>query len=300
MKILILLGLIGATSAAPLVSQRLLSASNSHEGAFNPWIPPFPGFLQQQQQQQQAQVPGLPQFPLSTLESLAGLFPNQIPFSGQVGFAQGGQAGQPDLSQPQTPPQSQQVANLMSYMVPFKVPQDQTQVLGYYPIYMLLPWEQTQQMVTSSPQQTGPQLFEEQDVQGGQQHLAFDTFVGTAPETPGMPTEGKPLYSQREPVNFKLDNVGVFMPSTSLKPNTDHVFTSAIDPTIAPVLPEQKASDSDESISLIYCPPNLYPFGISRPFRNQGNPRNFPPAIAFSPYATLSPNAKYVRERSRL
>lgn len=25
-----------------------------------------------------------------------------------------------------------------------------------------------------------------QDVQGGQQHLAFDTFVGTAPETPGM------------------------------------------------------------------------------------------------------------------
>lgn len=30
------------------------------------------------------------------------------------------------------------------------------------------------------------------------------------------------------------------MPSTSPKPSTDHVFTSALDPTIAPVLPEQK------------------------------------------------------------
>ncbi|XP_051054418.1 odontogenic ameloblast-associated protein [Phodopus roborovskii] len=273
MKILILLGLIGATSSAPLVSQRLLSASNSHElllslnngrllplqfqGAFNPWIPPFPGFLQQQQQQQQAQIQGLPQFPLSTLESFAGLFPNQIPFSGQVGFAQGGQAGQREFSQPQTPPQSQQVANLMSYVFPFKVPQDQTQMLGYYPVYMFLPWEQPQQTVTSSPQQTGPQLFEEQipfynqfgyiaqqaepDVQGGQQHLAFDSFVGTAPETPGMPTEGGPLYSQREPVNFKPDNAGIFMPSTSPRPNADQVFTSAIDPSIAPILPEEKA-----------------------------------------------------------
>ncbi|XP_036056261.1 odontogenic ameloblast-associated protein [Onychomys torridus] len=270
MKIIILLGLIGATSSAPLVSQRLLSASNSHEfllnlnngqllplqfqSAFDSWIPSFPGFLQQQQQQ--AQVPGRPQFPLSTLESLAGLFPNQLPFSGQVGFAQGGQAGQTELSQLQTPPQTQQGVNLMSYMVPFKVPQDQTQMLGYYPVYMLLPWEQSQQSVTSSPQQTGPQLFEEQipfynqfgyipqqaepDVQGGQQHLAFDSFVGAAPETPGMPTEGGPLYSQREPVNFKRDSAGVFMPSTSPKPSTDHVSTSALDPTIVPVLPEQK------------------------------------------------------------
>ncbi|XP_040602534.1 odontogenic ameloblast-associated protein [Mesocricetus auratus] len=279
MKFFILLGLIGATTAAPLVSQRLLSASNSHElllslnngrllplqfqGAFNPWVPPFPGFLQQQQQQQQqqAQVPGLPQIPLSTLESFAGLFTNQMPFSGQTGFAQGGQAGQLDLAQPQTPPQSQQVANLMSYVVPFRGPQDQTQMFGYYPVYMLLPWEQPQQTVTSSPQQTGPQLFEEQipfynqfgyvpqqaepDVQGGQQHLAFGTFVGTAPENPGMPTEGGPLYSQREPVNFKLDNAGVFMPATSPKPNIDHVFTSAIDSTIAPVLPEQKAKTDD-------------------------------------------------------
>ncbi|XP_042113537.1 odontogenic ameloblast-associated protein [Peromyscus maniculatus bairdii] len=275
MKIIILLGLIGATSSAPLVSQRLLSASNSHElllnlnngqllplqfqSAFNSWIPSFPGFLQQQQQQQQqqAQVPGRPQFPLSTLESLAGLFPNQLPFSGQVGLAPGGQAGQPELLQLQTPPQPQQGVNLMSYVVPFKVPQDQTQMLGYYPVYMLLPWEQPQQAVTASPQQTGPQLFEEQipfynqfgyipqqaepDVQGGQQHLAFESFVGTAPETPGMPTEGGPLYSQREPVNFKRDNAGVFMPSTSPKPSTDHVFTSALDPTIAPILPEQKA-----------------------------------------------------------
>ncbi|KAL6041707.1 hypothetical protein STEG23_009899, partial [Scotinomys teguina] len=180
----------GATSSAPLVSQRLLSASNSHElllnlnngqllplqfqSAFNSWIPSFPGFLQQQQQQQQqqpAQVPGRPQFPLSTLESFAGLFPNQLPFSGQ-----------------------------MSYVVPFKVSQDQTQ-----------------------------------DVQGEQQHLAFDSFVGTAPESPGMPTEGGPLHSQREPVNLEHDTA-VFMPSTSPKLSTDHVFTSVLDPTIAPGL----------------------------------------------------------------
>nr|XP_048283919.1 odontogenic ameloblast-associated protein [Myodes glareolus] len=271
MKIIILLGLLGATSSAPLVSHRLLSASNSHElllnlnngqllplgfqGAFNPWISPFPGILQQQQQQQQqqqAQVPGGLQFPLTTLESFAGLFPNQIPFSGQFGITQVGQAGPPELSQQQTP----QGANLMSYVVPFKVPQDQTQMFGYYPVYMFLPWEQLQQAVTSSPQQTGPQLFEEQipfynqfgyisqqaepDVQGGQQHLAVDAFVGTAPETPGMPTEGGPLYSQREPVGFKHDNAGVFMPSTSPKPSSKNVFTPAIDPTIAPVLPEQK------------------------------------------------------------
>lgn len=76
------------------------------QSAFNSWIPPFPGLLQQQQQQ--AQVSGRPQFPLSTLESFAGLFPNQIPFSRQVGFAQGGQAGQPDFTQQQTPSQTQQ------------------------------------------------------------------------------------------------------------------------------------------------------------------------------------------------
>ncbi|XP_052055549.1 odontogenic ameloblast-associated protein [Apodemus sylvaticus] len=275
MKIIILLGLIGATSSAPLISQRLLSASNSHElllnlnngqllplqfqGAFNPWIPPFPGFLQQQQQQlqQQAQVSGRPQFPVSTLESFAGLFPNQIPFSRQVGFAQGGQAGQPELSQQQTPPQTQQGASPMSYVVPVKVPQDQTQMFQYYPVYMLLPWEQPQQTVTPSPQQTGQQqLFEEQIpfynqfgfvpqqgepvVPGGQQHLAFDSFVGTAPDTPALPAEESLLYPQKEPISFKHDNAGFFMPSTSPKPSTDNIVTSEIDPTIVPVLPEQK------------------------------------------------------------
>ncbi|CAO2639459.1 Odontogenic ameloblast-associated protein, partial [Lemmus lemmus] len=227
------------------------------QGAYNPWTSPFPGILQQQQQQQQqqAQIPGGPQFPLSTLENFAGLFPNQIPFSGQFGLAQVGQAGQPELSQQQTPPQTPQGANL-SYMVPFKGPQDQTQMLGYYPVYMVVPWEQLQQVVTSSPQQTRPQLFEEQvlcgfifnlissilekDAQGGQQHLVSDTFLGTAPETPGMPTEGGPLYSQIEPVSFKHGNAGVFMPSTSPKPSSKNVLTPAIDPTIAPVLPEQK------------------------------------------------------------
>ncbi|KAL1789838.1 odontogenic ameloblast-associated protein, partial [Sigmodon hispidus] len=145
----------------------------------------------------------------------------------------------------------------MSYVVPFKVPQDQTQMLGYYPVYMFLPWKQPQEAVTSSPQQTGPQLFEEQekipsynqfgyipqaepDVQEGQQYLSFDTFVGTAPETPGMPTEGGPLYSQRELVNFKNNKAEVFMPSSLPKPSTDNIFMSAIDPTIAPALPEQK------------------------------------------------------------
>lgn len=53
-------------------------------------------------------------------------------------------------------------------------------------------------------------------------------------------TEGGPLYSQREPVGFKHDSAGVFMPSTSPKPSSKNVFTPAIDPTIAPVLPEQK------------------------------------------------------------
>lgn len=271
MKIIILLGLIGATSSAPLITQRLLSASNSHElllnlnngqllplqfqSAFNSWIPPFPGLLQQQQQQ--AQVSGRPQFPLSTLESFAGLFPNQIPFSRQVGFAQGGQAGQPDFSQQQTPSQTQQ-ASPMSYVVPVKVPQDQTQMFQYYPVYMLLPWEQPQQTVTSSPQQTGQQLYEEQipfynqfgfvpqqaepGVPGGQQHLVLDSFVGTAPETPGMPAVEGPLYPQKEPIGFKQDNVGVSTPSTSPKPDTGNFFTSEINPTIAPLLPEQKVN----------------------------------------------------------
>ncbi|GAB1289805.1 Odontogenic ameloblast-associated protein [Apodemus speciosus] len=238
----------------------IISPATVMRGAFNSWIPPFPGFLQQQQQQQQAQVSGRPQFPVSTLESFAGLFPNQIPFSRQVGFAQGGQAGQPELSQQQTPPQTQQGASPMSYVVPIKVPQDQTQMFQYYPVYMLLPWEQPQQTATPSPQQTGQQLFEEQipfynqfgfvpqqtepGVAGGQQHLAFDGFVGTAPETPAVPAEGSLLYPQKEPISFKHDNAGVFMPSTSPKASTDNTVTSEIDPTIAPELPEQKVERS--------------------------------------------------------
>uniref|UniRef100_A0A8C6QWV5 Odontogenic ameloblast-associated protein n=1 Tax=Nannospalax galili TaxID=1026970 RepID=A0A8C6QWV5_NANGA len=268
MKTIILLGLLGTISAAPLISQRLMSASNSHElllnlnngqllplqfqGPFNPWIPPFSGFLQQQQQ---AQIPGLPQFSLSTLDRFAGLLPNQMPFSRQVGFDQGGQAGQQDPLQPQTPLQIQQGTNHMPYMVPFKMPQDQTQVLSYYPVYMLLPWEQSQQAVTPSPQQTGPQLFEEQipfynqfgyippqaepGTPEGEQHLGFDTFVGTAPETAVMPAEGGLPHLEKEAVNFKHDNAGVFMPSP--KPSTTAFSSPAIDPTIAPVLPEQKA-----------------------------------------------------------
>ena len=77
----------------------------SSQGPFNSWIPPFPGILQQQQQDQ---IPGLSPFSLSTLEQFAGLVPNQIFIPGQVGFAQGTQAGQLDPSQPQTPQQTQQ------------------------------------------------------------------------------------------------------------------------------------------------------------------------------------------------
>lgn len=76
----------------------------SSQGPFNPWIPPFPGILQQQQQNQ---VPGLSPFSLSTREWFAGLVPNQIFVPGQVSFVQGTQAGQLDPSQPQTPQQTQ-------------------------------------------------------------------------------------------------------------------------------------------------------------------------------------------------
>ena len=38
-------------------------------------------------------------------------------------------------------------------------------MLQYYPVYMLLPWEQAQQTAAQSPPQTGQQLFEEQVLQ---------------------------------------------------------------------------------------------------------------------------------------
>ncbi|XP_020007262.1 odontogenic ameloblast-associated protein [Castor canadensis] len=270
MKFLILLGLLGATLSAPLIPQHLMSASNSHElllnlnngqllplqfqGPFNPWIPPFSGILQQQQQ---AQIAGHPQFPLSTLDGFAELFPNQIPFPRQVGFAQGAQTGQLGPSQPQTPPRTQQGPNhMLPYVVSLKMPQEHTQTFQYYPVYMLLPWEQGQQTVTQPPQQTGQQQFEEQipfytqfgyiphqvepGITGGQQQLAFDTPVGTAPET-GVPEEGMILHSQKEVINFRHGGAGVFMPSTSPKPSTTNFFTSAVNPTIALVLPEEKA-----------------------------------------------------------
>ncbi|XP_045840698.1 odontogenic ameloblast-associated protein isoform X2 [Meles meles] len=255
MKTIILLGLLGATMSAPLIPQRVMSASNSNElllslnnarlqplqlqGPFNSWIPPFSGILQQQQQ---AQVPGLPQFSLSALNRFAGWFPNQIPFPGWVNFAQGTQVGQLDPSQPQTPLQSHQGPNhVMPYVLSFKMPQEQAQMLQYYPVYMLLPWEQSQPTATQSPPQTGQQQFEEQVMPGGQQQLALDTLLGTAPDTAVMPAEGAIPYLQKEGINFKHASGGIFIPSTSQKPSTTNSLAPAVDPTLTPELMEKKA-----------------------------------------------------------
>ncbi|XP_010967686.2 odontogenic ameloblast-associated protein [Camelus bactrianus] len=270
MKTIILLGILGATMSAPLIPQRLMSASNSNElllnlnnaqlqplqlqSPFNSWIPPFPETLQQQQQ---APIPGLSQFSLSTLDRFAGLFPNQIPFPGQVIFTPGTQAGQLDPSQPQTPPQTQQGPNeVMPSLFTFRMPQEPAQMFQYYPVYVLLPWEQPQQTAAWSPPQTGQQLFEEQMPfytefgyipqqaepvrPGGQQQPVFDPFLGTAPEPAVMPA-GRVLPNlQKEMINFKHANAGIVIPSTSQKPSTS-VFTSAIDPTITPELMKKKA-----------------------------------------------------------
>nr|XP_045737017.1 odontogenic ameloblast-associated protein [Mirounga angustirostris] len=271
MKTIILLGLLGATMSAPLIPQHLMSASNSNElllslnnaqlqplqlqGPFNSWIPPFSGILQQQQQ---AQIPGLSQFSLPALDRFAGLFPNQVPFPGRVSFAQGTQVGQLDASQPQTPPQTQQGPNhVMPYVFSFKMPQEQAQMLQYYPVYMLLPWEQSQQIATRSPPQTGQQQFEEQmpfytqfgyiPVQaepvmlGGRQQLALDPLLGPALETAVMPAGGVIPYLQKEVINFKHASGGIFIPSTSQKSSTTNSFAPAIDPTITPELMEKKA-----------------------------------------------------------
>ncbi|XP_059252652.1 odontogenic ameloblast-associated protein isoform X1 [Mustela nigripes] len=271
MKTVILLGLLGATMSAPIIPQRLMSASNSNElllslnnaqlqplqlqGLFNSWIPPFSGILQQQQQ---AQVPGLSQFSLSALNRFAGRFPNQMPFPGWVNFAQGTQVGQLDPSQPQTPPQSHQGPNhVLPYMLSFKMPQEQAQMLQYYPVYMLLPWEQSQQTATQSPPQMGQQQFEEQmpfytqfgyiPVQaepvmpGGQQQLALDPLQGTAPDTAVMPAEGVIPYLQKEGRDFKHASGGIFIPATSQKPSTTNSFAPTVDPTITPELMEKKA-----------------------------------------------------------
>uniref|UniRef100_A0A8C4MMG1 Odontogenic ameloblast-associated protein n=1 Tax=Equus asinus asinus TaxID=83772 RepID=A0A8C4MMG1_EQUAS len=256
MRTIILLVLLGATMSAPLIPQRLLSTSNSNEvekcflsfmsfqGPFNSWIPPFSGILQQQAQ---AQIPGLSQFSLSTLDRFAGLFPNQILFP-----AQGTQVRQLDPSQPQTPPQTQQGPNQVMPYVFFKMPQEQAQMLQYYPVYVLLPWEQAQQTVVQSPPQIGQQLFEEQTflnfpifqvIPGGQQQLAFDPFfIGTAPEGAVMPAGGVIPNLQKEMINFKHASAGILTPSTSQqKPSTTNSFASAIDPTITPEFMEKQA-----------------------------------------------------------
>nr|KAF6388157.1 odontogenic, ameloblast associated [Myotis myotis] len=273
MKTIILFGLLGATLSAPIIPQRLLSASHSNElllslnnaqlqplqlqSPFNSWIPPFSGILQQQQ----AQIPGLSPFSLATLDQVARLFPNQITFPGQVSFAQGNQVGQLDPSQPQAPVQTHQGPNnAMPYVFSFKMPEEQAQMLQYYPVYMLLPWEQSQQTVPELPPQTGQQQFEEQmpfytqfgyipqQVEpvrpGGQKQLAFDAIIGTGPETAAMPAEGVMPYLQNKMINFKHASRGIVVPPTSQKPSTTNAFASAIDPTITPEPMEEKAKTS--------------------------------------------------------
>ncbi|XP_064142354.1 odontogenic ameloblast-associated protein isoform X1 [Loxodonta africana] len=273
MKVIILLGLLGATLAAPLVPQRLVSASNSNElllnlnnarllplqfqGPFNSLTPPFSGILQHRQQ---AQAPGLSQVSLPTLDQFVGLFPNQVPFPGQANFAQGPQWAQLDPSQAQIPLQTQQGPNhVMPYVVSFKLPQEQAQTLQYYPLYVYLPWEQALQTVTSTqlPQQAGQQqievqvplytLFEyipqqaEPVIPGGQQQVAFEPLVGTAPEIALLPAGEVVPYLQKEMTNFRHASAGIYRPSTSPKPSTTHFFTSAVDPTITPEFMEEKA-----------------------------------------------------------
>ncbi|XP_005393002.1 PREDICTED: odontogenic ameloblast-associated protein [Chinchilla lanigera] len=270
MKIIIFLGLLGATLSAPLIPRHLMSASNSNElllnlnngqllplrlqGPLASWIPPFSGIPLPQQ----APIPGHSQISLSTLDQFVGPYPNEIPFPRQVSFVQGAQTGQLDPSQPQAPSQTQPGPNpVLPYVFPFKTPQEQAQTNQYYPVYMFLPWEQPQQTATQSPQQTGPQQFEEQipfyaqygyitqpaetGVTERQQQSALDPLLGTVPETVLMPGGGVIPYLQKEVVNLRPDNAGVFMHSTSPKPSTANVFTSGVDPTIASMLPEEKA-----------------------------------------------------------
>ncbi|XP_075053839.1 odontogenic ameloblast-associated protein [Mixophyes fleayi] len=82
---IILVHLLGASLAIPLVAQRLLSASNSNEvllGLVNSNIPQggamnllVPGIYQPQLQQK---IAGLPQIPFGTRAGLAALLPNQV------------------------------------------------------------------------------------------------------------------------------------------------------------------------------------------------------------------------------
>lgn len=47
-------------------------------------------------------------------------------------------------------------------------------------------------------------------------------------------------YFQKEMIQFKHSNGGIFIPSTSQKPSTTNVFTSTVDPTITPKVMEKK------------------------------------------------------------
>ncbi|GAB5570767.1 odontogenic ameloblast-associated protein [Prionailurus iriomotensis] len=74
-------------------------------------------------------------------------------------------------------------------------------------------------------------------IPGVQQQLALDPFTDTASETVVMPAG-----AQKEMINFKHANRGLFIPSTSQKPSTTNYFAPAIDPTITPQVMEKKAN----------------------------------------------------------
>uniref|UniRef100_G3UBF4 Odontogenic ameloblast-associated protein n=1 Tax=Loxodonta africana TaxID=9785 RepID=G3UBF4_LOXAF len=271
MKVIILLGSLEATLAAPLVPQRLVSASNSNElllnlnnarllplqfqGPFNSLTPPFSGILQHRQQ---AQAPGLSQVSLPTLDQFVGLFPNQVPFPGQANFAQGPQWAQLDPSQAQIPLQTQQGPNhVMPYVVSFKLPQEQAQVLVYYQLNSAFYYQMVVISIRECSENKDHELFKKQVplytlfeyipqqaepvIPGGQQQVAFEPLVGTAPEIALLPAGEVVPYLQKEMTNFRHASAGIYRPSTSPKPSTTHFFTSAVDPTITPEFMEEKA-----------------------------------------------------------
>uniref|UniRef100_M3YEB1 Odontogenic ameloblast-associated protein n=1 Tax=Mustela putorius furo TaxID=9669 RepID=M3YEB1_MUSPF len=245
MKTVILLGLLGATMSAPIIPQRLMSASNSNELLLS--------LNNAQLQPLQLQVP----------------WSTEIPFKSAI-------LSQPQIKSVKNISEKRKTAlefyikksstsitflclfwQVLPYMLSFKMPQEQAQMLQYYPVYMLLPWEQSQQTATQSPPQMGQQQFEEQmpfytqfgyiPVQaepvmpGGQQQLALDPLQGTAPDTAVMPAEGVIPYLQKEGRDFKHASGGIFIPATSQKPSTTNSFAPTVDPTITPELMEKKA-----------------------------------------------------------
>ncbi|XP_075434430.1 odontogenic ameloblast-associated protein isoform X2 [Ascaphus truei] len=142
----ILVQLVGAVCAVPLVPQRIVSASNSNEllvGLINPNLPQgsamnilLPGILQQQQQLLQPKIIGLSQVPFGAHTGLTAPIPNQVPVHGQIQpMLPPNLAVQSVLLDPilQMPHQSHQRPNQMTpYMISYGIPQKQGQAFGCF------------------------------------------------------------------------------------------------------------------------------------------------------------------------